>query len=180
MLAQSRTTMAALVLFPALWFARGPAAVRMNPRDIRDCAILGILGIASSNYLYYLAIQRTSVATAIILQYMAPVFVLLWMLSRKLQKATLPRIAGVLVAVVGSVLAIGVVSHSAAFPWLTISPGRIRFDLIGVIAALAAAVSFAFYNVFGRHLVESHDRWTVIAWALAGAALGWIFVNPPW
>jgi drug/metabolite transporter (DMT)-like permease len=180
MLAQSRTTLAACVLFPALFFARGSSAVRMKIRDIRDCAIIGILGIAASNYFYYLSIQRTSVATAIILQYLAPVFVLLWMLGRKLQPPTFARIAGVLVAVLGSVLAIGVVSQSGHFPWLVIVPGQIRFDLIGVIAALVAAVSFAFYNVFGRHLVESHDRWTVIAWALAGAALGWLFVNPPW
>jgi drug/metabolite transporter (DMT)-like permease len=41
-------------------------------------------------------------------------------------------------------------------------------------------VAFAFYNVFGRHLVEVHDRWTVQAWALSGAAFGWLFVNPPW
>jgi drug/metabolite transporter (DMT)-like permease len=180
MLAQSRTTLAACVLFAALFVARGSSALRMKPRDIRDCAIIGILGIAASNYFYYLAIQRTSVATAIILQYLAPVFVLLWMLCRRLQSPTFARIAGVFVAVAGSVLAIGVVSQSAGFPWLAIVPGQVRFDLIGVAAALIAAVAFAFYNVFGRHLVESHDRWTVLAWALAGAALGWIFVNPPW
>ena len=180
MLSQSRTTLAACVLFPALWLARGPAALRMNLRDIRDCAIMGTLGIAASNYFYYLAIQRTNVATAIILQYLAPVFVLLWMLCRKLQPPTFARIAGVLVAVLGSVLAIGVVSRQAGFPWLAILPGQVRFDLIGVIAALVAALSFAFFNIFGRHLVSSHDRWTVLAWALAGAALGWLFINPPW
>lgn len=180
MLAQSRTTFAACVLFPVLLFARGPAALRMKPREIRDCVIFGTLGIAASNYFYYLAIQRTSVATAIILQYLAPVFVLVWMLSRKLQPATFSRVTGVFVAVLGSVLAIGVVSQSTRFPWLAIVPGQIRFDLIGVIAALVAAVAFAFYNVFGRHLVEVHDRWTVQAWALGGAAVGWLFVNPPW
>lgn len=180
MLAQSRTTLAALVLFPALWLTRGRHGVRMQPRDIRDCAILGILGIAASNYLYYLAIQRTNVATAIILQYLAPVFVLLWMLWRKLQPPTVSRIGGVLVAVLGCVLAIGIVSRSPHFPGLAIIPGQMRFDLVGVLAALLAAVSFAFYNVFGHRLVAAHDRWTVIAWALAGAALAWLFVNPPW
>lgn len=180
MLAQSRTTFAVCVLFPVLLFARGSASLRMRPREIRDCVIFGTLGIAASNYFYYLSIQRTSVATAIILQYLAPVFVLLWMLGRKLQSPTFSRIAGVIVAVLGSVLAIGVVSQSTHFPWLAIIPGQIRFDLIGVIAALVAAVAFAFYNVFGRHLVQVHDRWTVQAWALAGAAFGWLFINPPW
>jgi drug/metabolite transporter (DMT)-like permease len=180
MLAQSRTTIAALVLFPLLGLARGREGVRMHPRDIWDCVVLGILGVAGANYFYYLSIQRTSVATAIILQYLAPVFVLLWMLGRGLQRPTYPRITAVLVAVAGSVLAIGVVSASAGFPWLAIIPGQIRFDVIGVIAALVAAVSFAFYNVFGRHLVVQHDRWKVMAWAFAGAAACWLVVNPPW
>jgi len=64
MLAQSRTTLAAIVLFPVLLFARGPASLRMKAREILDCVIFGTLGIAASNYFYYLAIQRTSVATA--------------------------------------------------------------------------------------------------------------------
>lgn len=180
MLAQSRTTFAVLVLFPLLIGARGTGSLRMKPREILDCVLLGTLGIAASNFFYYLAIQRTNVATAIILQYLAPVFVLLWMLGRGLQRPTVPRIAGVITAVAGCVLAIGVVSRCAGFPGLEIAAGRVRFDAIGVAAALTAAVSFAFYNVYGRHLVESYDRWTVQAWALGGAAAGWLLVNPPW
>lgn len=180
MLSQSRTTIAACVLFPALCLARGRAGLRIKVPEVRDFAILGILGVAACNYFYYLSIQRTSVATAILLQYLAPVFVLLWMLFRKLQPPTFARIAGVLAAVAGSVLAIGVVSPVPRFPWLAILSGQIRFDLIGVVAALAAAVTFAFYNVFGRHLLESHDQWTVLTWALTGAAAGWLFLNPPW
>jgi DME family drug/metabolite transporter len=180
MLTQSRVTLAACVLFPVLWIVRGRDAVRMNPADIRDCMIVGILGIAASNYFNYLSIQRTNVATAIILQYQAPVLVLCWMLLRKLQPPTVLRISGVLVSVAGSVLAIGVVSQSVHFPWLAILPGQIRFDVIGVVAALLAAVAFAFYNVFGRHLVKAHDPWTVLAWSLAGAAIGWVFISPPW
>jgi drug/metabolite transporter (DMT)-like permease len=180
MLTQSRVTLAACVMFPALLLARGRTAVSMKLIDIRDCMIVGTLGIAASNYLNYLSIQRTNVATAIILQYQAPVLVLCWMLLRKLQRPTFLRITGVLVSVVGSVLAIGIVSQSVHFPWLAILPGQIRFDVIGVVAALLAAVAFAFYNVFGRHLVKAHDPWTVLAWSLAGAAIGWVFINPPW
>lgn len=180
MLAQSRSTFAALALFPILLFFRGSRRLRVQPRDLRDCVILGTLGLAACNYFYYLAIQRTGVVTAIILQYLAPVFVLLWMLLRKLQSPTLFRVGGVLIAVVGSVLAIGAVSRTHGFPWLAIARGQLRFDLIGVVAALIAAVTFAFYNIFGRHLVLCHDRWTVIAWALGGATVGWLFVNPPW
>lgn len=180
MLAQSRTTFAVLVLFPLLAAARGAGSLRMKPRELLDCTLFGTLGIAASNFFYYLAIQRTNVATAIILQYLAPVFVLFWMLGRGLQKPTLARIAGVAAAVAGCVLAVGVVGRTAHFPWLGIAPGSMLLDHLGVAAALTAAVAFAFYNVFGSHLMESHDRWTVQAWALGAAGAGWLFVNPPW
>ena len=48
-------------------------------------------GVAASNYFYYLAIQRTNVATAIIVQYTAPVWVLVYMAARGLEKATVLR-----------------------------------------------------------------------------------------
>lgn len=180
MITQSRTTIAVLVLFPALWLARGRASLRLARRELRDCAILGTAGIAICNYTYYLAIQRTTVATAIIVQYLAPVFVLLWMLGRGLQRPTVARIGGVVVAVSGSALAIGVATSTPHFPWLAVLPGQVRFDTLGIAAALVAGVTFAFYNVFARHLIETHDRWTIQAWTLASAAIFWMLVNPPW
>jgi drug/metabolite transporter (DMT)-like permease len=140
--------------------------------------VLGTLGLAASNYFYYLAIQQTTVATAIILQYIAPVFVLLWMIGTRQQRATPQRIAGVILAVFGCVLAIGVVARISGAPWVT--GGTVKFNVIGVVAALIAAVSFAFYNVYGRKLVAAHDRWTVITYAFFGAAAAWLLINPPW
>jgi drug/metabolite transporter (DMT)-like permease len=76
--------------------------------DLLRMFVLGILGVAASNYLYYLAIQRTNVATAIILQYTAPVWVLLYTIARGMQKPTLQRIAAVALAVSGIALVIGI------------------------------------------------------------------------
>jgi drug/metabolite transporter (DMT)-like permease len=180
MLAQSRTTFAFLMMFPLLAFVRGARSLKLTPPDAFDAMLVGSLGIAASNFFYYYAIQQTSVATAIILQYLAPAMVLLWMLVRKLQRATPQRLFGVLLAIAGSVLAIGVVVRTAGFPWLTISAHDVNLNARGVIAALLAAVAFSFYNIFGQHLVSRHNRWTVLLWALAGAAVGWLLVNPPW
>ena len=131
--------------------------------------VLGILGVAASNYLYYLAIQRTNVATAIILQYTAPVWVLIYTVARGLQKPTLQRVAAVGLAVAGIALVIGIFSS-----------GGFRLDAIGVMAALGAAFSFAFYNVGGHSILARYDRWTVVLYVIMSASLFWIFVNPPW
>lgn len=131
--------------------------------------LLGVLGVAASNYFYYLAIQKTNVATAIILQYTAPVLVLFYSVARGLQQATPKRVSAVLLAVVGSALAIGVVGA-----------GGIKLNAAGVTAAMVAAVSFAFYNIAGHAILTKYDRWIVLLYVTMSAGAFWLFVNPPW
>jgi drug/metabolite transporter (DMT)-like permease len=179
-LSQTRTTFAFLILMPILLARRGTQGVRMNRRELLQCMLLGCAGIAGSNYFYYLALQKTTVATAIILQYLAPAFVLIYMLARRLQPASLQRLSGVTLAIIGSILAIGAVRWSATFPFMGLKTDDLRFNTIGVFAGLAAAVSFAFANIFARNLVEKNDRWRVFAYSMMGAGLGWLLINPPW
>lgn len=176
-LAQSRATFSLLLLLPILWLKQ-PTALRIRPRDLAQFFLLGILGLAAANYFYYFAIQKTTVATAIVLQYVAPIWVLLYMLARKLQRATVRRVFGVALAVIGCGVAVGLISARSGFPWLGLSGGR--FSAIGVLAAELAAVSFAFYNVYAQHLIQKYDRWTVLLYALLGASVFWQFANPPW
>ena len=176
-LAQSRSTMALLILAPLLLLTNRPA-LQVRRGHLAQFFVLGILGLAGSNYFYYVAIQKTTVATAIVLQYVAPVWVLLYMLARGLQRPTASRISGVVLAVVGCGLAVGEIAARSRFPWIAIS--GVRFDKLGVLAAEGAAVTFAFYNVCGQHLLQLYRRWTVLVYSLLGAAVFWIVVNPPW
>ena len=176
-LAQSRSTIALLILTPIL-LAKKRAALRVRSSHLAQFFLLGILGLAASNYFYYFAIEKTTVATAIVLQYVAPVWVLLYMLARGLQRATMLRISGVVLAVIGCALAVGEVAVRRGFPWLVLS--GMRFNMIGVAAAETAAISFAFYNVYGQHLLQIYDRWTVLLYSLLGASVFWQLVNPPW
>ncbi len=176
-IAQSRTTISLLVLAPLL-LLQNRAALRVRGTHLLQFVVLGIAGVAASNYFYYLAIDRTSVATAIVLQYVAPVWVLFYMVARRLQRPTLQRVLGVVLAVVGCAFAVGEIAAQTSFPWLALS--GVRFNTIGVIAAELAAISFAFYNVYAQHLLQTYQRWTVLVYALFGAAAFWIVLNPPW
>jgi drug/metabolite transporter, DME family len=168
-LSQSRTTFSFVVLFVVLAVLRGWRRLRIPAIDCWRLFALGILGVAASNYLYYLAIERTNVATAIILQYTAPILVLLYTVARGLQKPTWQRVASVGLAVAGIALVIGVFGS-----------GGFRLDTIGVVAALGAAFSFALYNVGGHSLLARYDRWTVLLYVIFSASLFWLLVNPPW
>jgi len=169
-LSQTRTTFSLLVLLPILVGRRGWQRIKLPTPDLIQCLILGMLGVAASNYFYYVAIQKTSVAVAIILQYTAPVWVLLYVVARGEQKLSSQRVLAVMVALAGIALTIGIVGvHSS-----------LRLDIYGVLAALAASFSFAFYNIGGHGILARHDRWRVLVWTLAAAVLFWLLFNPPW
>ena len=171
-LSQTRTSFSLLVLLPLLVGRRGWQRIKLPTPDLIQCLVLGMLGVAASNYFYYVAIQRTSVAIAIIVQYTAPVWVLLYVVARGQQKLSLQKVAAVAVALAGIALTIGIIGTKSAAPF--------RLDSYGFIAAVLASFSFAFYNVGGHRILARHDRWRVLVWTLASATVFWLFVNPPW
>ncbi len=138
-LSQTRTSFSLLVLLPLLVGRRGWQRIKLPRPDLIQCLILGMLGIAASNYFYYVAIQKTSVAIAIIVQYTAPVWVLLYVVARGQQKLSTQKVAAVGIAITGIALTIGIVGAK--------SLQSLHLDTFGVIAALLASFSFAFYNV---------------------------------
>ena len=173
-LSQTRTTFSLLVLLPLLIASRGWQRIKLPARDLAYCFLLGTLGVAVSNYFYYVAVQRTSVATAIMVQYTAPVWVLFYVVARGQQKFSLQKVVAVALAVAGIALLIGIVGRTAA-------DGRaLSLDSYGIIAAMLASFSFAFYNVAAHSILARYDRWRVLLWTLAAAAAFWLVVNPPW
>jgi drug/metabolite transporter (DMT)-like permease len=171
-LSQTRTSFSLLVLLPILVGRRGWRRIKLPTADLVQCLVLGMLGVAASNYFYYVAIQKTSVAIAIIVQYTAPVWVLLYVVVRRQQKPSLQKFAAVGVAIGGIALTIGIVGAKSSSP--------LHLDSYGPLAALLASFSFAFYNVGGHRILARFDRWRVLFWALASAACFWLVVNPPW
>ncbi len=67
-LSQARTSFSFLAVAIALLLSRGWRALLLPKRDLVQLVVLGAAGVAASNYFYYLAIERTNVATAIIVR----------------------------------------------------------------------------------------------------------------
>lgn len=166
-LSQARTTFAVIVLFFFLVLRFGPRFFRMSRRDVILSALTGTLGLAGSNYFYYLAIEKSTVAIAITLQYTAPVWVLIAMVARGRERFTLQRLAAVVMALAGIALAIDVF-HSG-----------LNLRAIGVLGGIIASFSFAFYNIAAQHLVTRNHQFKVMFYALLAAAVLWLVIDPP-
>ena len=166
-LTQTRTTFAAILLTSFLLLQKGTGALRISRRDLALSAMIGTLGIAGSNFFYYWAVQKTTVAVAITVQYTAPVWVLLFMVARGRQQATLQRVFAVILALAGVALVIGLFS-------------QMRLNVAGVLAGLLAAFSYAFYNIGAQELVTRNGPLKIMSYALLSSAILWLVIDPPW
>jgi len=167
-LTQARTTFTILVLAPLLFLRFGRSIFRIQKHDLALCAVVGTLGVACSNFFYYLAVQKANVSLAITVQYTAPIWVLIYMVSRGREPLTLQKITAALVAMIGTALAIGLFRSDT------------QISVIGVSAALMASFGYAFYNIAGQGLVMRNHQLTVMFYVLLSSALLWLVVNPPW
>jgi drug/metabolite transporter (DMT)-like permease len=161
------TGTAAVLLVLCLLFRR--TALRPPPPELRWLLLLhGVVGVAALQWAYFVAIDRLPIGMALLLEYLAPVLVALW--ARFVQSEHLrPRAwVGLALALTGLAMATGVVE------------GQLRFDGIGVLAGLAAAVCFATYFLVGEHGVAQLEPVRMVLWSFGIAAVAMNLVDPVW
>ena len=116
---------------------------------------VAVLGIASAQYTWYLAVDRSNVALATFVQYSAVPMTAGWQMLRGQIRPTARRLGAVAAAGTGVwLLAAGV-------------PGGLRAtraDQAGVAFALASAVAFSFYLLGSARLVPDAGARPVTAW----------------
>jgi drug/metabolite transporter (DMT)-like permease len=124
---------------------------------------MGVVGVAVTQVLYFAAIQRIPVATALLIEFLAPLILVgfTWAVSRRTPAP---------VVLVGSVLAVGGLV-------LVIGPGAIQaVDPIGLAAAFGATGLLPFTATFGDvPLFGSPTAWWVplLVVAVVGTALAY-------
>lgn len=163
-----RAYLATLILFVGLTII-APARLLVNGAGLRAAAVVGIGGLLTNNYLYFQAIHLTSVAMALLLQYQAPVLVALYGVVLKRQRISLRLGLSLLLTVIGCALVVRIYD-----------PAAIRLNLVGVLAGLGTAFSFAFYILASRAALRTTGSWTLVAYGYLAASLAWLPVVPPW
>jgi drug/metabolite transporter (DMT)-like permease len=166
-LAQSRITLSAASIF--VWLLiRNPRLLKVSRRDIFYFLVLGTFGMAAVNFTYLYAISKIQVAAAILLQYLAPVFIALYsaiFLREKLSGATLAALIG---ALLGCYLVVGAYNLNI-----------LALNSAGILGGLGAALSFAWWSVHGEYGMRRYSPWTVLFYAMFFAAIEWNLIHPP-
>ena len=139
----------------------------MSWAGLRQLAVLGIVGAALIQWLYFIAIDRLPVGIALLLEFTAPVIVAVF--ARLVLREAVRGV--VWVALVLSLAGLGLVAQV----WQDT-----RLDAVGVAAGLGGAACLATFLLLGRHSGGSHDPVAVNFWMFAWASAFWLVVEPLW
>ncbi len=163
-----RTTLSAIILFT--WFGlRAPKLLRVERKHLLQLALLGAIGLAMNQGFYYLSLTMVSVGYSLLLQYLAPVHLMIYGLLSKTERMTGGKLAAVLMAIFGCILMVAGQEGGLA-----------RVSLLGTICALGSGVCFAFYSAFGKHLLKQYDSRTILSYVFFFSSILWLCIRPPW
>ena len=165
-LVEMRSLGAAVCLLVFVGLTR-PASLRVTRRELGFLLVAGIVGIALLQYFYFVAIGRLPVGIALLLEYTAPVLVVVYVrVVRREQVRT--RMWAALALSVGGLVVVAEVWQG------------LRLDGLGVLAGLAAAASMAAYYLTGERGLVTRDPLSLGAWTFTAAALFWSVLQPWW
>lgn len=167
---QTRSTFAFVLFLIAISLFR-PSSLSVTPRRLGLLVLAGVIGIGFSNYTYYATISVSTVSTAIILQYTAPVLVMLYGIFTRTETAGTAKWVALGVSLSGCLLAVG----TGGADLFSAGPAAIA---IGT----ASAFCFAFMSIIGRRLNAdpASDLWGNLVYTIGFAALFWAVFQPPW
>lgn len=161
---QSRVVIAA-ILMTGLMLVTDRKHLSISIKDLRDFALLGVFGVAGSNYTYYMAIQVTSVGIAILMQYTAPAMVTIYVLLAKQEKVSKAKTIAVLLSLSGSMIMLGAFDP------------KMHITALGIFFGIASAVCFAFFNVYNKVASKHYSIWTAVTWTLISGGSFWIILD---
>lgn len=130
---------AVILLIPTLLLMRGRwASLRQSGATV---ALYGTVAIAGAQVGFFNAVSYMSVGVALLIEYLAPVLLVLLVWAQTRRRPGVRTIVGTVVAILGMVLVLDLTGAQ------TVSP-------IGVAWALLAAVSLATYFVLGTRISD--------------------------
>ncbi len=143
-----------------------PRCFRITRRELGHMAALGIGGLAMIQWLYTVAITQLQVGVGLLFQYTAVILVALtaWLVFKEeVHRRLWWAIAAVLVGLT-----------------LVAQVWQASLNVLGVVAALASAVAYAFYFLAGEKGAARMPPLAVLFWASLFAAAFWGVFSAWW
>ena len=140
-----------------------------NKKDAIQLLVFSIFGIVAVQYTYFAAIKHSNAATATVLQYVAPLFIAIYLALKYRKLPSKIELLALFLAVVGTFLLV----TGGNMDSLSISG-------LAFMLGIASAITLAFYTLQPKALLEKYNAASVVGWGMLIGGISFSFIKAPW
>jgi drug/metabolite transporter (DMT)-like permease len=131
--------------------------------------IFGLLGMLAVQYTYMASIHHGNAAVATLLQYLAPVMIIVYQIIRRQTVLTRKDVLTISLALAGSLFLL----TNGSFSQLSVPAPAVVWGIL-------SGAALAFYTLYAVPLLKEYDSLVIVGWAMVIGGLALSFVHPPW
>ena len=166
-LTEIRTTGSLLALLIYLGAKGRLHLLRPAPGELPLLILFGVIGIAAVQSFYFFSILKLHVSIALIIEFTAPIWIVLYLRFVKKTKIANSMWLGLVAAFIGLIL-VGEVWNG------------LTLNGLGVISSFFDALSLAAYFLLGRKLGRTRSTDTRLVWGFGITTVLYVIVHPWW
>ncbi|MGE7274096.1 DMT family transporter [Brevibacillus panacihumi] len=171
-LVTTRLLIAGFLLLTVQFFAKGRSQITgvwKNRRAAVQLIVFGLLGMLAVQYTYLASIKHGNAAVATLLQYLAPVMIIIYLILRKQIVLTRQDLLTVSLALVGCIFLLTDGSLS-----------QLSVPTPAIVWGILSGIALAFYTLYAVSLLKQYDSLVIVGWAMIIGGFALSFIHPPW
>ncbi|MDR9856820.1 EamA family transporter [Paenibacillus sp. VCA1] len=171
-LVTTRLLVAGMLLLSVQWLAKDRSQIVVvwkNKKTAFQLIAFGLLGMLAVQYTYMASIKYGNAAVATLLQYLAPVMIIIYLILRKQMVFTRKDLLTVFLALTG-----------CFFLLTNGSVSQLSVPAVAVFWGVLSGGALAFYTLYAGPLLKQYDSLVIVGWAMIIGGLGLSVIHPPW
>jgi drug/metabolite transporter (DMT)-like permease len=171
-LVSTRLLIAGFLLLTVQFFGKDRSqvfGVWKNRRTAVQLITFGLLGMLAVQYTYMASIKYGNAAVATLLQYLAPVMIIIYLILRKQTVLSRRDLLTVSLALIG-----------CFFLLTNGSISQLSVPTLAIVWGVLSGLALAFYTLYAVPLLKQYDSLVIVGWAMTIGGLALSFIHPPW
>ncbi|MEK4060915.1 MULTISPECIES: DMT family transporter [unclassified Paenibacillus] len=144
-------------------------SVWKNRKTACQLLVFGLVGMLSVQYTYMASIKSGNAAVATLLQCLAPIMIIIYLILRKHIVLTRNDLVTICLALIG-----------CFFLLTNGSISQLSVPKISIVWGLLSGIALAFYTLYAIPLLKQYDSLVIVGWAMIIGGFGLSFIHPPW
>ncbi|MBB2482996.1 EamA family transporter [Bacillus sp. APMAM] len=171
-LVTTRLLIAGLLLLSVQFFRKDRSqilGVWKNRRAALQLIIFGLIGMLGVQYTYMASIKNGNAAVATLLQYLAPVMIIVYLILSRQSVLTRKDLVTVSLALIGCFFLL----TNSSFSQLSV-------PTLAIVWGILSGLALAFYTLYAVPLLKQYDSLVIVGWAMMIGGFALSFIHPPW